>query len=216
MAIQNEARRIYQNITSRCTTSNNLGTSINSATKEYIDIIFKSAAGTNGKLNAEEASAVNRFLEQSGMDLTNIDFAEAEALVTRWQGQATDFLPSITSFDEINQGFALLSSHVNEAKSESIAKRFGYLVSAAVFFNRIIKGRNALGNNTVAMIRRQLDGLMSKPEIANSMPGVKSDMGNFCLTLLNKTSRDADEYKQLHNAFIDKHLSDINWFHKMA
>lgn len=222
MQINNDvANSIYSNYTSR-TFVRALGRE-NEYAKGYINGIFESAAGPDGVLSEEEASAVDKFFQDIGknpdlnLTLEQINPEEAKALCTQWSEKAANYLPSITSSDEISQGFSQLLGSMKEITGDaSFIKNEVFALKERVFFARIIKGQNALGQNTKDLIRQNIEkvGEFAKKWQGTVNIGISIKTGQFCAALLSITAKDDDEVKALYNSFVNKYFPNNLFFKK--
>ncbi len=216
MQINPDASSIYSKYTSR-TIIQATGKE-NPYTKAYISGIFESAAGPDGVLSGEEASAVEKFFMDSGMKLDNIDHSESEALFNLWAEKASSYLPSITSADEISQGFSqLLDSMKGITGSTNTIKNEVFALKEGIFFSRIIKGKNALGQNTKDLIRQNIDRVaeFTKRWQDTASTGLRIKTGQFCALLLSATAKDDNEAKALYNSFVEKYFPNNLFFKKV-
>ena len=179
-------------------------------TQKHMKAIFESAAGPDGKLSADDAKGVEKFLRASGKDLKHISYHEAKYLIEKWQTQAARFLPSITSYDDISKGFNKFSADM-KASSDNSAQFEEYLVKLAVFSNRVRKGSNSLGSGTKAMISKKTNDLMFKAK--DLAPMFKVALGKMCLQLLTGTvAKSKGDIKITYNNFMNDHFKGSRFY----
>lgn len=221
MEINNEARPIYDKYMSRTNLPayGNDKPRENPNTRSILNAIFESAAGPDKTLSNEEASAVETFLKDSGVNLDQISYTKVEALSNQWVKNADKYLPSITTYDEISQGFSQLLESMNSIKNNDDSNQNeAVMLKQAVFFNRIIKGKNSIAQNrnTTAMIRQNVDIIgqtVTDPKNSINL-GTLMRSCQFCLSLLSATTQDQGECEALRNGFIGKFLPNNQFFHK--
>jgi hypothetical protein len=204
----------YMNKTSQLRKFDNAPPSriLNPTAVQYLNAIFESAAGLDGELSEAEAEVVKNFLETSGIDIAETNSAspaitstEARILAeNKWVPYALgpSGLSSITTSADIESGFQRIFTDAEAAVNSRDRDEFACVgIKTAVFFGRIAKGKNSLGNGTLSLVRNKANELMELKCLDRNF-GMMMMLGMFCIDLLKNTAATAEEGEALVDAFV--------------